>query len=74
MQAHIIPSGMRLAQEYLDKCFLLDENMFDQQGMGHGPRTLALKASQGRVYRESQLNERPLSSSLRRDRDRDEER
>ena len=26
--------------------------------MGHGPRTLALRASQGRVYRESQLDER----------------
>ena len=35
------------------KCFLHDATMFAHQGMGHGPRTLALKASQGRVYRES---------------------
>ena len=34
------------------KCFLHHANMFARQGLGHGPRTLALKASQGRVYRE----------------------
>ena len=33
-------------------CFLHDANMFVQQGMGHGPRTLALRVSQGRVHRE----------------------
>ena len=33
--------------------------------MGHSPRTLAFKASQDRVYRESQLDERSLSLSLR---------
>ena len=48
--------------------------MIAQRGMGHGPRTLALRASQGRVCRESQLDERSLSWSLRRDRDRDEKR
>ena len=35
--------------------------------MDHGPRTLALRASQGRVYRKSQLDERSLSWSLRRE-------
>ena len=29
-QAHFIPSGMRLAQEYPDKCFSHDANMFAQ--------------------------------------------
>ena len=57
IQAHFIPSGTRPAQEYPDKCFLHDANMFVQQGMRHRPRTQALKASQGRVYRESHLNE-----------------
>ena len=71
IQAHFIPSGTRLAHEYQDTCFLHDANMLAQQGLGHGhgPRTLALRASQGRVYRESQLDERPLSSSWRRERE-----
>ena len=69
MQVHFIPSGTRLAQEYLDNFFLHDANMFAQQGADHGPRTLALMARQGRVYRESQLDERSLSSSLRGERE-----
>ena len=40
-----------------------------QRGMGDGPRTLKLRASQGRVYRESQLDGRSLSSSLNRERE-----
>ena len=63
IHAHFIPSGTWLAQEYLDSCFLHDANMFAQQGMGHC-RTLAFRASQSRVYRESQLDERSLSLSL----------
>ena len=41
-----------------------DANMFAQQGMGHC-RTLALRASQSHVYRESQLDEQSLSLLLR---------
>ena len=33
--------------------------------MGQGSRTLALRASQSRVYRESELDERSLSLLLR---------
>ena len=65
IQTHFIPFCTRLAQEFLDKCFLYDANMFAQQGMGQGTFTLALGASQSRVYRESQLDECSLSSSLR---------
>ena len=68
LQAHFTPSGTRLAQEYQDKYFLHDANMFAQQGMGQGTCTLALRASQGRAYRESQLDECSLSSSLSRER------
>ena len=39
------------------KCFLHDANMSDRQGMGHGPCTLALRASQSCAYRESRLDE-----------------
>ena len=56
MQAHFIPSGTRLAQKNQDSCFLHDANMIAQRGMGHGPRTLALRASQGRVCRERRLD------------------
>ena len=53
MQAHFIASGTRHAQEYLDNCPLHGANMFTGQGMGQGPRILALRARA--VYRESQL-------------------
>ena len=33
IRAHFIPNGTRLAQEYLDNCFLHDANMFAKQGM-----------------------------------------
>ena len=69
-QAHFIPNGTRLAQEYLDRCVLRGANMFAQQEMGHVPRTLALMASQGRVYRDGQLDERSMSSSLNKERKR----
>ena len=59
------PSGTRLAQESIDNSFLHVANMFARQGTDQGPRTLALKASQGSVYRESQLDERSLSLLLR---------
>ena len=42
--------------------------------MGQDPRTLALRASQGRVYRDSQLDECSLLSSLRTERKKDEQR
>ena len=44
IQVHFIPSGTGLAQVFLVKRVLHDANMFAQQGMGHGPRTLALSA------------------------------
>ena len=74
IQAHFIPSGTRLAQEYLDIRLLQDANMFAQLGMGHDPRTLAPRATRGRVYRESQLDERSLASSLSREREATRER
>ena len=69
IQAHFIPSGTSLAQESQTKCVFHDANMFAQQGIGHGPRTLALRTSQGRVYRDSQLDDQSLSSSLNRKRE-----
>ena len=47
IQAHLIPSGTRLAQSYQDSCFLHDANMLARQGMSQGTCTLALRASQG---------------------------
>ena len=76
---HIIPFSTdtsRLHSKWQEACtgmprhfFLHDANMIARQRMGHGPRTLAMRASQGRVYRESQLDERSLLSSLRRERE-----
>ena len=48
IQGHF-QSGTRLPQEYLLQ--------FAQQGLGQGPRTLALRASHSCVYRESGLDE-----------------
>ena len=42
-----------------------DANMSDRQGMGHGPCTLALGASQSCAYTESRLDEWSLSLLLR---------
>ena len=53
----------------LGQFFLHDANICGRQGMGHGPRTLALRASQSRVYRESKLNEWSLSLLLRTERE-----
>ena len=61
VQAHLIPSGTRLAQLCQNSCFLHDAKV--ARPTGKGP--LALTASQSRVYRESQLDERSLSLSLR---------
>ena len=47
--AHFIRSGTRLAQDYQDNCVLHGAHMFAEQGMGQGPCTLALRASQSRV-------------------------
>ena len=61
IQAHLIPNGTRLAQLCQNSCFLHDAKV--ARPTGKGP--LALTASQSRVYRESQLDERSLSLSLR---------
>ena len=44
MQAHYIPSGTRFAQLRQDSCFVHDANIFGQQGVGHGPRSLTGKS------------------------------
>ena len=49
IQVHFIRSGTRLAQKYLNNCFLHGANMFIRQRMGQGTCTLAFGASQGRV-------------------------
>ena len=47
-----IPSGTRLAQAHLDKCFLHDANMVARQALGHGSRILALSKIGSCVQRE----------------------
>ena len=58
-----------LTQEYMGNCFLYDTNMFVQQGIDQDTITLILRACQRRMYRESQLDEHSLSSSLRTERE-----
>ena len=43
MQAYFIPSGTRLAESYLDSCFLHDANMFAKQGISQSTGTLTLR-------------------------------
>ena len=43
MQAHVTPSGTRLAQLCQDSCFLHDANMFAKQGMSQSTGTLTLR-------------------------------
>ena len=61
---HLSINGTRLALKYSDSCFFHGANMFAAQGMSQGPCIPALKASQGCVYRETQLERCLLSSSL----------
>ena len=65
IQVHFIPSGTRFAQLCQDSCVLHDANMFGQEGMDHGPRTLTLKQVRAVcTRREIRLDERSLSSLL----------
>ena len=43
VQAHLIPSGTRLAQLYQDSCFLHDTNVFARKGMSQSTGTLTLR-------------------------------
>ena len=45
-----------LHRKQKDSSFLHDANMSDRQGMGHGPCTLVLGASQSCAYTESRLD------------------
>ena len=66
IHAHFIPSGTRLAQLCQDSCFVHDANMFAKQGMSQSTGTLTLsQVRAGMENRESQLDERSLSLSLR---------
>ena len=49
---HFIASGTRPAQENLKQILSVCCEQFAEQGMGQGPCTLALRASQNFVYRE----------------------
>ena len=75
-RAHLFRNGTRVAQEYLVNCFLHDANVFAQQETGQNPCTLAHRASQGRVCRETNrtsteidIRNRDILEEMRRDGD-----